>query len=147
MGPYNSEREARAEPMPQAVKALHNAGKVRSGDPDRLVRNTVLDALLLACHEAGINLGDYDTKVLVGIARGETSTAQVLIGLISRAFEAGKTAEKALLAVADNEAYVEPPEPFDDWSSEDCPDCQCCSRGMCNRGACRERGCPCTEPL
>ena len=85
MGPYDTERQTWAEPMPRAVNALRDSGKVHSGDPDWLVRNAVLDALLLACHAAGVQLGDYDTRVLLGLSRGETSTVQVIIGLISRA--------------------------------------------------------------
>ena len=32
MGPYQTEAEALAAPMPREVRALHDAGRVRSGD-------------------------------------------------------------------------------------------------------------------
>lgn len=89
-GPYDDERQALAEPMPRAVRALHDAGRVQSGDPDRLVRDTICGHLVHACENTGMELGDYDRRVLVWLSRGETSTAQVLIGLISRAYEAGR---------------------------------------------------------
>jgi hypothetical protein len=87
-GPYATESEALAEPMPQTIRALHAAGMVRSGDPDRLVRNTVLDHLLDACEAAGVDLGAYDHRVLNWLA-DHRSVAQVVIGLIRRAADTG----------------------------------------------------------
>lgn len=96
MGPYDTEAQAQAEPMPQAVAALHDAGRVRSGDPDHLARTTVLDALLRACDRAGVELGAFDARVLAGTAwRSEPTTVQVVIGLISRAYAAGREAGDA----------------------------------------------------
>lgn len=93
-GPYENERQAMAEPMPQAVRALHDAGQVKSGDPDHLVRDTIAGHLLRACDDAGVDLGAYDRRVLVGLAIDETSTCQVLIGLITRAYAAGREAAR-----------------------------------------------------
>jgi len=84
-GPYNTEAEALAEPMPQAVRMLHASGRVRTGDPDHLVRDTVLRALTDACARAGVPLGDYDRSTLTWLAGWETSAAQVIIDLITRA--------------------------------------------------------------
>lgn len=86
MGPYDTERQALDEPLGQAVRSLHDTGQVRSGDPDRLVRGTVLDHLTDACAAAGVELGDYDRRVLAWLAGGvETAVVQVVIGLITRA--------------------------------------------------------------
>jgi hypothetical protein len=88
-GPYETEQDTHAEPMPQAVRDLHRAGLIRSGDPDRLARDTVLSHLIAACHDAGVTIGARDRRTLQWLARGDTSTAQVVIGLISRAYAAG----------------------------------------------------------
>ena len=85
MGPYETERQALAEPLAQEVDALHRSGRVRSGDPDRLVRGTQLRHLEAACEDAGVELGAHDRRVLAWLAGHEASTVQVVIGLISRA--------------------------------------------------------------
>jgi hypothetical protein len=84
-GPYESESEALAGPLYQEIRALHQAGKVRSGDHNRLVISTQLRALEAACAEAGVELGAFDRSILSWLAGWEASTVQVIIGLISRA--------------------------------------------------------------
>lgn len=85
-GPYETEREAAAEPLAREVHALHETGRVRSGDPDHLVSGTQLRHLEAACTAAGVELGAFDRRILEWLARGyEASTLQVLIGLIDRA--------------------------------------------------------------
>lgn len=93
MGPYESESQAAAEPMPRQVAALHAAGRVPSGDPDRLVRDTILGALLAACDDCGVRVGALDRRTLVWLAGWEDTTAQVIVGLIRRAHAAGSTPE------------------------------------------------------
>jgi len=92
-GPYETVLQTRLEPMPLAVGELHDAGLVRSGDPERVVRNMVLTHLVAAAEEAQVELGAYDRRILGWLARGEESTAQVVIGLVRRAFEAGRSAQ------------------------------------------------------
>lgn len=70
--------------MPRAVAALHAAGLVRSGDPDRLVYAAQW-AALVACDEVGVELGAYDERVLSWLARGEAGAVQVIADLIARA--------------------------------------------------------------
>lgn len=84
-GPYDLEEQTYVEPMPTAVTALHDSGRVRSGDPDRLVRDTQARALLAAVLDAGVEIGEFDRRILVWLAGWEPSTVQVLIGIISRA--------------------------------------------------------------
>lgn len=91
-GPYRTESEALAEPMPTRVTNLHRAGLVRSGDPDRRVHNTVTQALFDACASAGVELGDYDKRILGWLANWETSAAQVVLDMVVRAHSAGKAA-------------------------------------------------------
>jgi hypothetical protein len=88
-GPYELERQALAEPMPVAVSALHDAGQVRSGDPDRRARDTVLVHLNEAVEAAGLQQGAYERRVLEWLAGGEHGVAQVVIGLVRRAYAAG----------------------------------------------------------
>lgn len=89
-GPYDTEAQALAEPMPRALSRLHAEDRIRSGDPDRLARNTVLRALLNACADAGVEVGAFDRRTLAWLADTEDSSAQVVIGLISRAYAAGR---------------------------------------------------------
>jgi hypothetical protein len=91
VGPYRTERDALAEPMPREVAALHDAGRVRSGDPDWLVRDTVLRHLIDVCAASGVELGAYDRGILTWIAGWEASTAQVLLDLVARAYAAGRS--------------------------------------------------------
>jgi hypothetical protein len=113
-GPYENERQTSTEPMPQAVRTLHDAGRVKSGDPDRVVRDTILGHLLHACEDTGMDLGAYDRRVIVWLSGGEVSTAQVVIGLISRAYAArswmvardgGRFCERCEAEVRRGEAY------------------------------------------
>lgn len=84
-GPYETERDAAAEPLAREIRALHKAGRVRSGDPDRIVSGTQLTHLEAACTAAGVDLGAYDRRILGWLASWDETTAQVIIGLISRA--------------------------------------------------------------
>jgi hypothetical protein len=92
-GPYRTERETYVEPMCREVSELHRANRVRSGDPARLVRDTVLRHLVATCEAAGVELGDYDLRILAWLARGETSAAQVVLDLIGRAHAAGQVSD------------------------------------------------------
>jgi hypothetical protein len=83
-GPYETEAATYAEPMPARVHALHEAGRVRSGDPDGVARDAKLAALLEACEAAGVELGGFDRATLEWLAGWEPSTVQVLVGIISR---------------------------------------------------------------
>lgn len=84
-GPYESESEALAGPLYQEIRALRDSGRIRSGDPDRLVHGTHLRALEAACVEAGVELGAFDRSILTWLAGWEASTVEVIIGLITRA--------------------------------------------------------------
>lgn len=84
-GPYESESEALAGPVYKEVRALHEAGRVRPYDPDRLVHSTQLRALEAACAEAGVELGAFDRRIVSWLAGWEASTVEVVIGLITRA--------------------------------------------------------------
>lgn len=84
-GPYETETETLDEALPQEIRALHASGRVRPGDPDRLVSGTQLRHLEDACRDAGVDLGAFDRKVLGWLAGYEASTVQVIVGLIARA--------------------------------------------------------------
>jgi hypothetical protein len=107
-GPYADETEAAAEPMPRAIRDLHRAGRVRSGDPERIVSTAVMGFVADAMAAAGVELGDYDRRILAGLARGEQAAAQVIIGLITRAYESGRAAGVADGGPVFTEADFEP---------------------------------------
>lgn len=94
-GPYETERQALAEPMPSTVKDLHDRGLVPSGDPGRIVFAVMHNALLNAAVDAGVQLGALDRGTLAWLCRWEPSTVQVVIGLLARAHAAGKAAGTA----------------------------------------------------
>lgn len=90
-GPYRTEAEAAAEAMPHEVDALRTArgdDYVASARRLRDARSIALQALLAACTEAGVEVGDYDRRVLDWLAGWEPTAAQVVIGLIGRAHAA-----------------------------------------------------------
>src|SRR5215207_6129414 len=89
-GPYQTETEVHAEPMPREIAALHRAGRVRSGDPDRLVHDTVLRHLIAACDDAGVELGAVDRRTLDWLVGWEPATVQLIIDLIRCAHAAGR---------------------------------------------------------
>ncbi len=88
-GPYATEAAVLAEPMPREIRALHDAGDVRSGDPDRIAAKTAWRHLHAACRDAGVELGDFDRRTLAWLCGWEETTVQVVIGLIVRAHAAG----------------------------------------------------------
>ncbi|GAA2691076.1 MULTISPECIES: hypothetical protein [Nonomuraea] len=92
-GPYDSEAQTRREPLATEIRALHESGQLRSGDPDRLVDAVQKKHLLDFCEQAGIDLGVYDVRVLAWLAGRDPSAVQVVLGLISRAYEAGRKAD------------------------------------------------------
>lgn len=94
-GPYETEQQTWTEPMPKDLRALHYAGRIRSGDPDHVARDAVLRYLESACAESGVDLGAFDRRILAWLADGEDSTTQVVIGLISRAYAAGREQGRA----------------------------------------------------
>jgi len=89
-GPYRNETEACVEPMPRAVAELFAAGRVRSGDPEQVVGDTILRHVDAACENAGVELGEFDRRKLSWLADVDTAVVQVVIGLITRAHEAGR---------------------------------------------------------
>ena len=89
-GPYNTEADTRMEALPRLICGFHDANRVRSGDPDGLVRGAQRDALLRACADAGVELGDFDQLILGWLGRYEPSTVQVVLGLVVRAYESGR---------------------------------------------------------
>ena len=88
-GPYACEEETLREPMPQAIRHLHGSGQTTSGDPDRLVRATIERHLLDACADSHVELGGYDLRILAWLSDADYSAAQVVIGLIRRAYASG----------------------------------------------------------
>lgn len=89
-GPYQTERETYTSPLSTAVKELHDSGRVRSGDPDHVLRGTTLSHLVAACSDAHLTLGELDMRVLRWLAGGEPHVCEVIIGLIRRAHAAGE---------------------------------------------------------
>lgn len=91
-GPYRTVAEAASAAMPRAVVALSRVPGTRE-EINRAAQGLTMDALLVACTAAGVALGDYDRHVLRWLAdRGEPDVAQVFVGLLHRAADAGKAA-------------------------------------------------------
>lgn len=84
-GPYDSKADTYAEPLPSLVRAIHDAGL-----HGNQVREACAEAVLKACHDAGVEVGLYDAHIIDWLANCEPSTVQVVIGLIVRAHESGK---------------------------------------------------------
>lgn len=80
MGPYDTEQQAAAEPMPRRWAGLRHAGR-----PGCEIRDLKRQALLDACAAAGVQLGNYDRRVLDWLAGWEPTVVQAIAGIISRA--------------------------------------------------------------
>lgn len=88
-GPYETEAQARAGAIPQAVHELWD--RHFTPPTGEAAAEVVLGALRDACARAGADLGAYDTYVLACLARyAEPETAQVIADLIERAYAAGR---------------------------------------------------------
>jgi|SRR6185369_1559587 len=75
-GPYETEQDAAAAPMPREWARLRYANS----------REVVVhEALLDACLSAGIKLGAFDRRIVRWLCNWEPATVQVVIGLIRRA--------------------------------------------------------------
>lgn len=91
MGPYQTEADALAEPLSREVQGVRD--QVSSvHDSVRIGGDMVRLHLAAACSDAGVELGAFDRQILGWLSGWETSTAQVVIGLISRAYAAGQAA-------------------------------------------------------
>jgi hypothetical protein len=91
LGPYETEEQARNAPLAREVKALHDAGHARNGDPNGFVQGTKIRHLMAACADAGVDVGDHDFSILTWLTTWEPETIQVIVGLIIRA--AGSSAD------------------------------------------------------
>jgi hypothetical protein len=87
-GPYETERDTFDSPLHREVRALTPV----QGVHELVIRRHLVQASV----DAGVDLGAYDMRILAWLARGETTTAQVVIGLISRAYAAGRKAGGSL---------------------------------------------------
>lgn len=88
-GPYETERQARADVGWIYAESQHSYRPGALGEVN-------LAFLREACELAGVNLGTYDSRILAWFANWEPQTCAVLVGLITRAHAAGRTAANAL---------------------------------------------------
>lgn len=84
-GPYETERQARAEKFPREAYARHRVGRDAPTDANA----AALAHLVAACEAAGVELGAYDLRILRWLAGWEPETVQVVMGLVGRAHAAG----------------------------------------------------------
>ncbi len=85
-GPFETEREARELP---AVQAVHAAFAADPGVGRMMPHN--LGMLMEACAAARVGLGAYDRRIVQWLAGFEPETCAVVAGLITRAYEAGRS--------------------------------------------------------
>lgn len=83
-GPYHTERETWSSPLLQAVSRTPSGRGVHTAISQA--------ALLSACVEAHVELGAFDLRALEWLSGWEPATVQVFVGLIGRAYEAGRRA-------------------------------------------------------
>ena len=86
VGPFSSEREAQETP---AVRAIYAAFRASRG-AGRMAAH-VHRMLISACVAASVGPGAFDTRVPLWLSGWEPETCAVVAGLISRAYEAGRT--------------------------------------------------------
>lgn len=76
-GPYETERQARDDC--RDIYHLMRHGAVGASTAELRRR------LLNACEDAGVDLGEYDRRILEWLTGWEPETVQVLVGIIRRA--------------------------------------------------------------
>ncbi len=88
-GPFDDEGQVLATRAAAALRAAFDAHPgAGAGDPERL------KLLTGACEAAGVDLGDYDIRLLRWLARYENTTCVQLAGMIHRAHQAGLAAQR-----------------------------------------------------
>jgi hypothetical protein len=88
-GPYNTESATYTSPL---YRAWRDMPVQRDGG--QAARDLQFDHLTQACKAAGVELGEYDTRILRWLAAYETASVQVVIGVIGRAYAAGIASTK-----------------------------------------------------
>jgi len=82
-GPYEDERQARADVASIYQQARHSVRREVLGEANHAL-------LADACERAGITLGAYDARILAWLAGWEPQMCAVIVGLITRAHQAGQ---------------------------------------------------------
>lgn len=85
-GPYQNEHDTYDSSLDRDVSLLRGHG----AELGAAVRNVALEHLHDVCETAGVEVGAYDERVLAWLSGYEVGTVQVFIGLISRAYTAGR---------------------------------------------------------
>ena len=85
IGPYETEDDALGGPLRQEIRAIHQSGEFRQNEISQAVRAAQLRHLEDACRDAGVELGAFDRRIVEWLAGYESSTVQVVVGLIARA--------------------------------------------------------------
>jgi hypothetical protein len=88
-GPYGTERDTYDSPLTVALDT-NRCGCESSTEHRIAVRDLQLQHLIATCDDRGVALGAYDVKILTWLAGYEAATVQVVIGVISRAYAAGR---------------------------------------------------------
>lgn len=116
-GPYQTERDTYDSP-------LHRAWMTQPVDPGDVAAQRarshalMLRHLLETCKAAGVELGAYDERILTWLAGYEASTMQVFIGLISRAYAAGRRAGDEIESWLNDLAEELGDDSSGDWGEE-----------------------------
>lgn len=92
-GPFGSEREVLGHP---AVRAVY-AASTPSSRPGVLAEGNHR-MLLETLEAAGVELGEYDARIVAWLAKWEPQTCAVVAGLITRAAAGGEAAGRAAIA-------------------------------------------------
>ena len=89
VGPYDTEAQAMAEPMPVEARMLHSDHRIPADQIGKRAAQLAMRHLLAACTTADVEVGAHDQRVLSWLTRWEDDTVQVIIGLIARAHAGG----------------------------------------------------------
>ena len=92
VGPFQTEAEARTHP---AVRAVYEAMRASSG------RGAMHDGgeamITAACQAAGIEVGEYDARIVRWLAGFEPQACAVVAGLVARAAAAARPGPHAVV--------------------------------------------------
>jgi hypothetical protein len=83
-GPYETEDQVLADPAVQSIYARMRASR------EYRMQDGSAALLLAACEQAGVQLGEYDARIVRWLAGFEPQSAAVVAGIITRAGQAGR---------------------------------------------------------
>lgn len=117
-GPFSTERDADSTPPAVRAHAESSERYKTMGPGCHIAPNAQI--ILDVCKAAGVELGEFDRRVLTGLGNWETFVSSVVGDVIERAYKAGQRAEQDRIA-ADLRRAAEGRREYAERDADDAP--------------------------